>query len=258
VAIAAGTAVPLADLFGEWQSALATWALVAILTVVAWHGTVVRRSTAATASFRAKTAPRQKFSYRSVTAWLVTFYAATPMVIGFTIVAWISPFYLSAGLPDQSAANRLVTFQIAQLLSMILLPLLAERLRDLRILLAAPLVLACGGVGLLLADPRFLDPLAVIMLGLGVGGTTALGLFLIPVISTSVGVAGQLSGMVFTVAFTASAVGPVTLGALRDLTDSYTIGFVALLTLGLLALGSVLALRPGRVVDPVGQPPGQV
>lgn len=246
VAAAAATANPLADWLGGWRGALAAWSTVTLLALAAWEARIRGQSRPQNRPATGAAAARSPL--KSGTAWLLTLYTATPMVIGFTALAWTAPFYASEGYSDQGAANRVVIFQLVQLISMIGLPVIADSMRDSRSLLAAALGTACVGLTFLIVSPVGLDPFAVTLLGLGVGGNTALGLSLIPAISASPAVAGRLSAMVFTTAFTLSAAGPVAFGALKDLASSYAVGFGALLALGLSALAAIPALKPGRTV----------
>jgi CP family cyanate transporter-like MFS transporter len=116
------------------------------------------------------------------------------------------------------------------------------------VLLGLPLVCVGGSLLMLLADPLGSDPYAVAVLGLGVGGSTALGIALISRVSGGRVVASSVGGIVYTIAFACSSVGPVALGELHDRTGSYTAGFAALAVLTIAALVASSWLKPGVTV----------
>jgi CP family cyanate transporter-like MFS transporter len=245
VAVAGGTALPLSDWLGGWREALAVPALVTAGTVVGWE-ILSRRSVAVRRSGVAPDTVRTTAPWGTSTGWLVTIYAATPMLIGFTVLAWIAPFYVAQGLAPAGAAGLFVVFQLAQFVTMLTLPAVLDRLPDKRPVLVVPPVLMLAGVGSLMASSLLSPQLAVTLLGLGVGGATALGLALVSSVSTTHVDAARLGSMVFTVGYALSTIGPAGLGALKDATGSFVVGFACLAGLGAIASAVAAALRPSR------------
>lgn len=248
VGIAALSAAPLAHVAGSWRAGLAMWALFSLATLMLWNRAT--RSRSPVLSRLAGPVDRcATVSLRSPALWTAVIYTSTPMVIGFTVVAWLSPFFIGLGMSTSASASRLFLFQAMQLASMMTLPTLADRLRDLRVLLGLPLVCIGGSLVMLLADPLGSDPYAVAVLGIGVGGSTALGIALISRVSGDGAVASSVGGIVYTIAFACSSLGPVALGELHDRTGSYAPGFAALAALPIAALAASFWLKPGVTVE---------
>ncbi|MGK5115501.1 MFS transporter [Geodermatophilus sp. CPCC 205506] len=245
VALAGGTALPLADWLGGWREALAFPALAIAGTVVGWEILSRRSAASARRGVVGGTAPGEN-PWVTSRGWLVTIYAATPMLIGFTALAWIAPFYAAEGWPAGRAAALFVVFQLAQFVTMLSLPAVLDRRDDKRPVLLAPLILILAGVGCLMAASALPPELAVALLGLGVGGATALGLAMVSAVSATHVDAGRLGSMVFTVGFALSTIGPAGLGALKDATGSFHIGFACLAGSAVIALAVVACLPPSR------------
>lgn len=214
VALAAGTALPLADWLGGWRAALAVPAFLTAATVVAWEILSGRR---VMLGWSAVLNDDLRASGPSVTStgWRVTVYAATPMLIGFTALAWTAPMYVEQGLGPARAAALFVFFQLAQFVRMLSLPAVLDRRDDKRPVLVLPLALILAGLGGMMLPSAMPPELAVTLLGLGVGGATALGLALVSAMSATHVDAGRLGSMVFTVGFGLSTIGPRALGRSR-------------------------------------------
>jgi CP family cyanate transporter-like MFS transporter len=179
------------------------------------------------------------------------------MIIGFSGLAWITPFYVQHGVPDQRAALYFVLFQVVQLVAMLTLPWASDFTRDRRLMLGLCVAFSGLGILLLLLAPVALAVPAMCLFGLGVGGGSTLALVLLVDTTESQADAARLSGMVMLVAFLAGASGPALLGLLRDLTGSFVAGYATVLVLTVLLLVSVPVLRPGRTIDDERELAGQ-
>jgi CP family cyanate transporter-like MFS transporter len=258
VAVAAWIAIPTEQWLSGWRPALGLWGGITALTAVLWLALLPRMRGAGPARPSAPPGTNHRLPWRSPTAWWVTWFMTGNMIIGFSGLAWITPFYVGLGVPDQRAAGYFVLFQVVQLVAMLTLPMVTDFTRDRRVMLAA--CVTCSGVGIafLLAAPLSLAVPAACLFGLGVGGASTLALVLLVDTTRSQADAARLSGMVMLVAFLAGAAGPALLGTLHDLTGSFAAGYGAVLGLTLLVLVTIPALRPGRTIDDQRLPAGQV
>ncbi|UOY01757.1 MFS transporter [Blastococcus sp. PRF04-17] len=258
VAVAAWVAVPTERALSGWRPALALWGGITALTALLWLALVPRlRARTGPARAAAPVVTNNRLPWRSPTARWVTWFTAANMIIGFSGLAWITPFYVDLGVPGQRAAEYFVLFQVVQLFAMLTLPWLTDFTRDRRLMLA--LCVACSGIGIvcLLVAPLALAVPAVLVFGFGVGGSSTLGLVLLVDTTRSQADAARLTGMVMLVAFLAGAAGPALLGLMHDLTGSFVAGYATVLVLTALVLLSVPVLRPGRTIDDVPLPAGR-
>jgi MFS transporter, CP family, cyanate transporter len=255
VAVAAWIALPTEQWLSGWRPALALWGGITALVALLWLALLPRLRGAARPATPGQT--NHRLPWRSPTAWWVTWFMTANMIIGFSGLAWISPFYVQHGVADQQAAGYFVVFQVIQLVAMLTLPGVTDFTRDRRLMLA--LCVACSGAGIacLLIAPLTLAIPAMCLFGLGVGGGSTLALVLLVDTTDTQADAARLSGMVMLVAFLAGASGPALLGLLHDLTGSFTAGYATVLALTVLLLLSVPALRPDRTIDDERVPAGQ-
>ena len=258
VAVAAWIALPTEQWLSGWRPALALWGGITALVALLWFALLPRLRSGRSAARPATSGEtNHRLPWRSPTAWWVTWFMTANMIIGFSGLAWISPFYVQHGVADQQAAGYFVVFQVIQLVAMLTLPGVTDFTRDRRLMLALCVTCSGAGIAFLLLSPLTLAIPAMCLFGLGVGGGSTLALVLLVDTTDTQADAARLSGMVMLVAFLAGASGPALLGLLHDLTGSFTAGYAAVLALTVLLLLSIPALRPGRTIDDVREPAGQ-
>lgn len=247
VALSAGTSVGLEHLLGGWRPALAAWGGVALATAVAW-ALLARRIGPDPLGIPTVVA-ETRLPWRSSTAWMVTAFSSSQMMVGFSGLAWITPLYLELGKSEQGAANLFVLFQVVQLVTMLTLPALTDHTTDRRPLLALVVTSSIAGITLLLIAPLTLAIPAMALFGMGVGGGSTLGLVLIVDSTRTQQAAARLGAMTMLVAFVSGALGPIVLGALSDATGDLRSGYAVMLALSVAVLGVVARLVPGRWID---------
>jgi CP family cyanate transporter-like MFS transporter len=252
VAMAAWVAVPSAQWLGGWRPALALWGLVAAVTAIAWSVLLPRlrhRRARVVHEEADEEVAGRGLPWRSRTAWWVTVFSSAQMVIGFSGLAWVTPYYAALGVSVRNAAYLFVFFQLIQLVAMMTLPAITDFTRDRRPLLALTVVATCAGVLMMIVAPVPLALPAVGLFGLGVGGGSALVLVLISDYTSNQLQAARLGAMTLMIAFLVGALGPVVLGVLHDLTGSFRPGYAVMLALATALVLTVPAFRPGRTLD---------
>jgi CP family cyanate transporter-like MFS transporter len=249
VAIAAWVAVPTAELLHGWRRSLALWGVVALVTMVAWLVVVPRLRRHVVHAEPEDIRATQRLPWRSRTAWWVTVFSSVQMVVGFSGLAWLTPYYAALGMPVADAARLFAYFQLVQLAAMMTLPTITDFTRDRRPLLAVTVAATCVGVLLLVVAPVPLALVAVGLFGFGVGGGSALVLVLVSDYTSSQRQAARLGAMTLMVAFLVGALGPVVLGWLHDLTGSLVAGYAVMVVLSLGLAFTLPAFRPGRAID---------
>jgi CP family cyanate transporter-like MFS transporter len=249
VAIAAWVAVPAAVLLHGWRPSLAVWGGVALVTMVAWLVLVPRLRRHVIHAEPEEAEASHRLPWRSRTAWWVTTFSSVQMVVGFSGLAWITPYYASLGMPAADAARLFAYFQVIQLAAMITLPTITDFTRDRRPLLAVTVVATCAGVLMMVLAPMPLALLAIGLFGFGVGGGSALVLVLVSDYTSTQQQAARLGAMTLMVAFLVGALGPVVLGWLHDVTGSLVAGYAVMVALSVGLAFTLPAFRPGRTID---------
>lgn len=241
-AIAAGLAVPTMNwLGGSWRAALALWTIPALLGALAW----VPQMRAAPARAVALGEQLRVSLWRDAVAWHVTGFLAFLALGFYAMAAWLPDIYRAHGLSAASAGGLLSVALIVGLPLGLAVGVAAQRMQDQRaIAIASGACLVAGWTGLLVAPltPSWLWP-ALLGCGFGSGFPFVLALMVMRAPDTQH--AAELSGMSQTIGYTVAALAPVAIGALHDLTHSWTVPLVVLIasTVPEIAL-AVAASRP--------------
>ena len=246
--VAAGTTVPMGELFGGgWRTGLGAWAVMAVLALLAWVPILrgVRPEPAATPLGPARTLLRDPL------AWQVTLFFGLQSLSFYAVLAWLPSIYRDAGFPAASAGLLLSVVAVVQTPVALLIPRLAARAPDQRgQVLVAALFTAAGFLGVLLA-PTAAPYLWVMLLGVGLGASFSLALLFTVLRAPSSADTARLSAMAQTIGYTIASTGPFVVGALHASTQSWTAALVVLLLL--LIPQVVTGLGAGRPTH-IGRP----
>ncbi|RJO78304.1 MFS transporter [Nocardia panacis] len=239
-ALSSGISVPMAAyLPGAWRTALGCWIVLAALAFVVWLPQYRRgRRTESAAP-----AAREPIPWRSGLAWQVSVFMGLQSLAFYTIIAWLPSILHDRGVGAASAGWQLFLFQIAGLVSSIVLPFLTRRWRDQRIIAATASLLAALGFALLILAPG-LAVVSCVLIGLGGGACLVLALSFQSQRAANPAQAAALAAMAQSVGYLVAAIGPLLLGALHDGTAGWRIPLLLLVALALVqaAVGS----RAGR------------
>ena len=235
--------VPLEGWLGSWQAALGSWSVLAVVGTLAWVPVLTGHARHRAAN--PEVVAPARLPWRHLTAWLVAAYLAVQSVEFYSTLAWLAPSYTARGWDPTHAGYLLSVFTAAQLVSGLLAPALTDKIADRRVLLLSAAVLGLlGQAGLWLA-PTAAPWVWASVLGFGQGASFALGLVLMVDYASTPAASARLAGMAFLFSYTIASFGPASMGAVRDLSGSFTAVWGALTVL---MLGQVLfaaLLRPG-------------
>jgi CP family cyanate transporter-like MFS transporter len=226
-ALAAGATVPLVHLLGDgWRGGLLIWAAPALIALVVWLPQLARESAHAPTAARPA---RMRELTREPLTWQLTVFFAMQAWGFYATLAWLPSILQSHGLSSTYAGLLLGVSGVMGVPAALVVPSLAVRLRHqgaLAAVLAA--VTAVGYCGLLLAPAG--APLAwAIVIGLGQGASFPLALTLIVLRSGSAGLTSGLSTHVQGGGYLLAAAGPLLVGALHQLTGSWSASLVVLI-----------------------------
>ncbi|MFO7245367.1 MAG: MFS transporter [Bacillota bacterium] len=247
--------LPLAG--GSWRGAFASWGLLAAAAWLVWWAvdraadpTALSRwdgNSAAQAGGGDSLARTWGGVLRQGRAWLLALLFASQSATFFTAAAWIPPLYSELGLSEAAASVPLLVLSVVQIPAAFLFPLAAGRTGRYRpLLLASAAINAVGVAGLALA-PGAAPWLWGAAVGIGLGGLFSICMML-PVALFPTHQVGAATGVMLTVGYLLASLGPLTMGALRDASGSYTAGMLALAALAVPMMLIILALgrSPGR------------
>ncbi|MEV4732420.1 MFS transporter [Saccharopolyspora sp. NPDC049426] len=247
VALPAAVTVPLIDATGYgWRGGLGSWAVFAAVAVIPWmvllstghHGTVEHDqpggcSTAAL--------------WRSRTALSLTAFFGLQSLNAYVMMGWLPAILTSAGLSSRNAALMLSVSALIAIPISLALPRIATRRGSQRRYVVAIVAGGLAGyLGLLLAPA--IAPLLWVMLLASLHGAFPLAVTLIALRAREPATAAQLSGFVQSGGYVLAALGPLAIGALNDLTTTWTVPLIVLIaTLVLELIVGLIAAQPRHV-----------
>jgi len=240
-ALGAGLSIPLADALGSWHAGLASWALLAMIALVAWQCLMPRHAAA-------DSLPGSGGSHRSLLrqplAWQVMLFMGTQSSLAYIVFGWLPTLLVARGYSEAAAGWMMGASVMMQLVAALMAPWLARLGRDQRPALLIVLSLVAAGFWLLLQAPAVWRWPGVVLLGLGQGGGFSLALTLIVLRTATSRLAGELSGLVQGGGYTLAAMGPLSVGVMLQ----FEVGLktLTLVLMGIIAVSMGFALFAGR------------
>jgi CP family cyanate transporter-like MFS transporter len=248
-ALAAGVTVPVANAFGGgWRPGLAIWAVPAVVALVVWAPQLARRRP--TPADPAAPATSARALLRDPVAWSVTLFFAFQSAGFYATLAWLPSAFHSHGLSTPYAGFLLSLALLVGLIPALTVPSLAARSHDQRVfVLVCVALIAVGWLGVILA-PTSVPFVWVVFLGLGQNASFPLALTLIVLRGGTVTSTAGLSTLVQTVGYLLAALAPLAIGAVHDISGSWTPALIVLLALLVPQLVMGLEAARNRTVTP--------
>ena len=239
--IGVGLTVPLMRLTGlGWRGALALWTVGAAVALLLWLPQS-RSAPGANRSDSGTERPGARQLYRDPLAWQVTAFFGLQSLVYNAAATWLPSLFVTQGVSQGTAGLLLAISNLVGMAGTFALPVAAARRpRQSGLVVLTTALIASGLAGLLLAPVG--GALAwMILFGLGQGAALGLALSFILLRSPDPAHATELSGMAQTFGYLFSALGPVGLGLVHDLTRGWTWPLLVLLVL----LGPLVAAGLG-------------
>ena len=250
-ALAAGVSVPVADAFGGgWRPGLAIWAVPAAVALLVWAPQLRRRRDGSAPPADEVAGARSLLHDR--VAWAVTMFFAIQSAGFYATLAWLPSVFHSHGASNSKAGLLLSIALVVGLIPALTVPTLAARARDQRVFVYGFVAcIAAGWIGVIVS-PMSVPYLWVVFLGFGQNAAFPLALTLIVLRGGTVTSTAGLSTLVQTVGYLIAAVAPLAIGAVHDITGSWTPALFVLLALLIPQLLVGLAAARDRKVSPAG------
>jgi CP family cyanate transporter-like MFS transporter len=235
-AVSAAIAVPLAAWYGGWRTSLAAFSVVTLVVIAAWL--VLTRHEPA---HERPDARPPRLPWRSRVAWLLVVLFALMASTYYGINAWLPDSYVERDWSTTAAGNLIAALNLVAIPASFVVPWLSDRIGGRRPwLLGMASAFVVGMAGVVLAPGAAY--LWVVALGVASGGMFALVLTLPLDLEHEPRRVGALVGMMLGLGYTIGAISPVVLGAVRDLSGSFTASLWLLVVFAALLLLAVAAL----------------
>ena len=238
--------VPIAIWTHSWTIALAFWAIPALVALIGWI--VIERPTGGHERAPSATVRLGALPWRNKTAWALTMFLALNSVIFYSTVAWLAASYDERGWDQAAGGGLFGLFTVAMVVAAFVLPPLADRTRFRRSIYALVVLISSAALLVIGLAPGFLTTGVLIVGGIGLGGTFALGLVLLSEYCVDAAGAARLTAMAFFVSYALAALGPLLTGVILQVWDSWPLVFEFLAAVGLCQLLTVLPLKRGLLI----------
>ena len=238
--------VPIAIWTHSWTIALAFWAIPALVALIGWI--VIERPAGGHERAPSSTVRLRALPWRNKTAWALTMFLALNSVIFYSTVAWLAASYDERGWDQVAGGGLFGLFTVAMVIAALVLPPLADRTRFRRSIYALVVLISSAALLVIGLAPGFLTTGVLIVGGIGLGGTFALGLVLLSEYCVDAAGAARLTAMAFFVSYALAALGPLLTGVILQVWDSWPLVFEFLAAVGLCQLLTVLPLKRGLLI----------
>lgn len=247
-ATAAALSVPLAQKVDSWQFGLGFWALPAFAVALLWLPYSLRSAKPGSA----RKLPNLKLLHDGL-AWQVACFMGLQSALAYCVLGWMAPILRWRGLDGVTAGFYVSASIILQVVTCLLVPPLAARLRSQSLFNVGLAALAAAALlGLIVAPPAWL-PAMVLLQGVGQGGLFAIAMTVIILRSPDARVAARLSGMSQAIGYVLAAFGPMLVGVLFSATGSHAMSGWLFAGIGVVAMlsgwgaGRPLFVKPREV-----------
>jgi CP family cyanate transporter-like MFS transporter len=237
-AIAASFAPLVMVQTGSWRSGLSIWAILALLALVFWWSQRRQLSSKVTPI----TGKDSFFTHSR--AWLLAIFFGLGTASYTCVLAWLAPYYVEKGWSEQNAGLLLGFLTAMEVISGLVVPAIANRSRDRRVILMVLLMLIIGGFcGLILSPQRF-SLLWPCLLGLGIGGLFPMSLIVSLDHLDNPQRAGGLTAFVQGIGYLIAGLSPLMAGMIRDRLGSFEWAWWSLTAVMAVMLLMVLRFDP--------------
>ena len=241
---AAGFSHPIATNAG-WQIALAVSIVLCVLTLFIWLP-VLREKKVELHMPTADT--KKKQMWKIPFAWAVAGAMGLQSFIFYSTSTWIPDIFISQGLDATTAGWMASVMQFAQIPMTFMIPIIAGKIDSQRpIVLFFTICYIISFVGIYM-EWTSLAVLWMIFLGFGGGASFGFALMLFTLRTKTAYDAADLSGFAQSVGYLVAAIGPVLLGSVRDLTNSWSIPLLLFIAVALLLFISSFISAKNRTI----------
>ncbi|SDL50452.1 MFS transporter, CP family, cyanate transporter [Maridesulfovibrio ferrireducens] len=247
-ALGAGLSAPLILQFNfDWRDTLFIWSVLAVITIATMFFYLIKNKPA---QLPPKTATPELFGineksiWKSPLAWWVTLFMGAQSLVFYSLAAWLPSMITSKGMGVEFAGLMCLVYQLMAIPATLIIPVLAGRRDDQRKLTTIKIGIYLLGILLLFfTKSKTIILLSVVLMGIGMGGSISLAIAFISLRTPNAKKTTQLSGMSQSFGYFFAALGPFLLGFMYDVTQSWDLPIISLVTV--LILLAFFGLKAG-------------
>src|SRR5699024_4038883 len=188
--------------------------------------------------------PKGKSIWRSPLAWNITLFMGLQSLIFYTLITWMPEILQSHGYSSSTAGWMLFLMQFALIPLTFIIPVVAEKMKNQKLLAGITAILFIAGIGGLLSSVQSLMIPSAILIGMGAGSAFSLSMMFFTLRTTNGQQASEMSGMAQSFGYLLAAAGPVLFGALHDITSGWQVPLLMLIGISVVIL--IVGIESGK------------
>ena len=213
---------------GSARITLGLWALPALAAVLAWLPQRRFRTTPAGQGGLAGGRPLVKVS-RHVLAWQVMGFMGLQSLIYYSALSWLPIMLRGRGTGAEHAGSLLALMNFGNAVTALLAPMVAQRARDKRWLIAATVTISAVGLAGVWFAPLAGAPAWTLLFGLGQGAALGLAIYFTAARAPDPVTSASLSAFTQGAGYLVATAGPLLVGFLHAVTGNWTVPVLVML-----------------------------
>lgn len=212
----------------SWQTAVTIISIIALVAAIVWIPNLKYNERATTATEKPAKGTNM---WKKMNAWWLLLFFGGQCFVFYSIVAWLPSIAMDAGLSSDQASLIAGLLQLFSIPFAFLIPVIATKLTNRQpIMLFAGLVSMAGTVMMFFHVGSFAYfCIVALLLGAGTTTTFVLAMTLFGLKTKSAADTRNLSGMVQSIGYLISALGPIIVGNLNASTHNWLASLVVIL-----------------------------
>lgn len=243
-AVASGFSIPFAKGMNlGWQIGLLLWGIPAFIAIIVWIFIVKRDSQRKSVVAYVRSSDNR--IWKSLLAWQVAGFMGLQSFLFYVSVSWIPEIMHDSGLSIATAGWMLSFMLFIGLPASFIVPMVAGQFKSQSwIGVTMGMFSLVGYAGLMFGDSFTVMIISSILIGIALNGSMALALVFLGLRARNAKQAAELSGMAQSIGYILAAIGPMVIGYLFDLTNTWTIPLIVLI--GVACLVSLFGVWAGQ------------
>ncbi len=214
---------------GSARLTLGLWALPALVGALAWLPQWRFRTTPAGPGGGRSDGRRLVKVSRHLLAWQVMGFMGLQSLIYYSALSWLPILLRDRGAGAEHAGSLLALMNLGNAITALLAPLLAQRARDQRSLIAATVAASAVGLAGVWFAPLSQAAAWTLVFGLGQGAALGLAIYFTAARAPDPVTSASLSAFTQGAGYLVATIGPLAVGFLHAVTGTWTVPVLALL-----------------------------
>jgi len=225
-AFASGFSLRLGEWTGlEWRGSLGVWVALALLSILAVFFDGLSSQKVRTITKNKRGANGIGHIFRSRLAWYISLFMGIQSLVYYSLISWLPKVLVDYGMPSKDTGWLLFLIQIAMIPIMFIGPILANRMKDQRLMASLVAIGMLGSIFIFWHYKLQGIYVAAILLGLSNGLSFSLSILFFTLRARSTANAIKISGMAQSVGYLIAAFGPPVFGKLHEIDATWNSSF---------------------------------